>query len=222
MLEKRNHFTPEERNILSVAFKNLVTSKRTTWRTINAVEQSQRGNNNNRRNSKSTTSQSNGNDPNNIRASTKTAINSYKAVIEERLHANCQSICNLLMQNVIPRVEKRCRDNNVAAVEERAFFYKMVGDYCRYASESVSSEASRRRATGLKEQALHTYKKSLEISTAPKGGLPPYNSVRLGLALNFSVFYYEIMGDARSACQVAKAALQAAMEVIDDCSEDVF
>ena len=34
------HFTSDERNLLSVAFKNLVTPKRTTWRTILAVEQS--------------------------------------------------------------------------------------------------------------------------------------------------------------------------------------
>jgi len=32
------HFTPDERNLLSVSFKNLVTPKRTTWRTILAVE----------------------------------------------------------------------------------------------------------------------------------------------------------------------------------------
>ena len=39
-LKERNHFTPDERNMLSSAFKNLVTPKRTTWRTIIAVEQS--------------------------------------------------------------------------------------------------------------------------------------------------------------------------------------
>ncbi len=38
LLKSRSHFSPEERNIISVAFKNLVTPKRTTWRTINAVE----------------------------------------------------------------------------------------------------------------------------------------------------------------------------------------
>jgi 14-3-3 protein epsilon len=32
------HFTPDERNLISVSFKNLVTPKRTTWRTILAVE----------------------------------------------------------------------------------------------------------------------------------------------------------------------------------------
>ena len=39
-IRNRSHFTPDERNLLSVAFKNLVTPKRTTWRTIMAVEQS--------------------------------------------------------------------------------------------------------------------------------------------------------------------------------------
>ena len=38
-LQSKSHFTPDERNLFSVAFKNLVTPKRTTWRTIMAVEQ---------------------------------------------------------------------------------------------------------------------------------------------------------------------------------------
>ena len=40
---------------------------------------------------------------------------------------------------VLPRVEKRYRDLNIKNMEERTFFYKMVGDYNRYASESASS-----------------------------------------------------------------------------------
>lgn len=42
-VRRDGHFTPEERNLLSVSFKNLVTPKRTTWRTIIAVEQSSHG-----------------------------------------------------------------------------------------------------------------------------------------------------------------------------------
>ena len=38
ILQKRDHFTNEERQMLSVAFKNLITPRRTTWRTIVAVE----------------------------------------------------------------------------------------------------------------------------------------------------------------------------------------
>ena len=35
VLMNREHFTSEERSMLSAAFKTLVTPRRTTWRTIN-------------------------------------------------------------------------------------------------------------------------------------------------------------------------------------------
>ncbi len=36
--------------------------------------------------------------------------------------------------------------------------------------------------------------------------LAPTNPIRLGLALNFSVFFYEIMGKQQKACELAKSA----------------
>ena len=36
---KGGDVTSDERNLLSVAFKNLISSKRTAWRTISAIEQ---------------------------------------------------------------------------------------------------------------------------------------------------------------------------------------
>ena len=123
---------------------------------------------------------------------------------------------------MIPRVEKRYRDKNVKSVEERAFFYKMIGDYNRYASESASSADSKQRLPAFKQGALDAYKKSLQLCSRKDSGILPFNTVRLGLALNFSVFYYEIMGDAKQACTIAKEALESAIEVIDDCSEENF
>ena len=67
----------------------------------------------------------------------------------------------MLSEHVIPRVEKRYRDKNVRSVEERAFFYKMIGDYNRYASESASSEDSKMRLPGFKRGAQDAYSKSL-------------------------------------------------------------
>lgn len=93
-------------------------------------------------------------------------------------------------------------------LEERAFFYKMVGDYFRYASEAASSKASKERLTKFKKGALEAYKKSLDICQT---GLKPFNSVSLGLALNFSVFQYEVMKDPRKACEIAKNALEEAL-----------
>ena len=44
----------------------------------------------------------------------------------------------------------------------------------------------------------------------PECGIKPYNPVKLGLALNFSVFHFEIMSDANKACEIARAALKSA------------
>ncbi len=35
--------------------------------------------------------------------------------------------------------------------------------------------------------------------------MPPTHPIRLGLALNYSVFHYEIAGEAEKACELAKS-----------------
>ena len=47
------------------------------------------------------------------------------------------------------------------------------------------------------------------------GGLRPTNPIRLGLALNFSVFHYEIRNDQDRACELAKAAFDDAIAKLD-------
>ena len=123
----------------------------------------------------------------------------YKAVNEERLHRNCQSIIDILMQHTIPKVEKRIQDKKISSMEERAFFYKMVGDYNRYAAESCQGVFdAEKRLKKFKKGALSAYGKSLDLcNNRSDNGIRPYNPVKLGLALNFSVFYFEIIGDAR-------------------------
>lgn len=66
---------------------------------------------------------------------------------------------------------------------------------------------------------MEGYRKAFEIC---QKGLKPFNTVRLGLALNYSVFQYEVMGDPRKACEIASSALEEALEVIDECSEETF
>jgi len=48
------------------------------------------------------------------------------------------------------------------------------------------------------------------------------NPIRLGLALNFSVFYYEVMNDHKRACELGESALTEALEKIDDVDEEMF
>ena len=44
----------------------------------------------------------------------------------------------------------------------------------------------------------------------------------MGLALNFSVFHYEVLNDHKKACQLGEAALQVALDQIDDVDEETF
>ena len=46
------------------------------------------------------------------------------------------------------------------------------------------------------------------------------NPIRLGLALNFSVFHYEVMNDRKKACELGEQALTEALEMIDDVDEE--
>ena len=98
--------------------------------------------------------------------------------------------------------------------EGRAFFLKMVGDYYRYMAESATGDVLAKARDG----ALQHYGEA-ETAAQP---LNACNPIKLGLALNFSVFHYEVMQDNRKACILAENALQEAMNKIDDVDEETF
>merc|ERR1712038_345631 len=46
--------------------------------------------------------------------------------------------------------------------------------------------------------------------------------IRLGLALNFSVFYYEVLNSPEQACSLAKSAFDDAIQELDTLSEESY
>ena len=46
--------------------------------------------------------------------------------------------------------------------------------------------------------------------------------IRLGLALNYSVFYFEIMSEPKKACELAKSVFDNAINEIDDVEETQY
>ena len=98
--------------------------------------------------------------------------------------------------------------------ESKAFFQKMIGDYYRYVAESATGQILEESKQG----ALEGYKQSDILSKE----LNACNPIRLGLALNFSVFYYEVMSDHKKACELGESALTEALEKIDDVDEETF
>ena len=77
----------------------------------------------------------------------------------------------------------------------------MKGDYYRYLAEVAIGDA---RAAVL-DDSQKAYQEAFEIA---KSKMQPTHPIRLGLALNFSVFYYEILNSPEKACQLAKTVSQ--------------
>jgi hypothetical protein len=83
--------------------------------------------------------------------------------------------------------------------ETKAFFYKMIEDYYRYVAECAVSylvAAPDKLEEEVKNGALENYQSAGDASKS----LNACNPIRLGLALNFSVFYYEVMNNHSQAC----------------------
>ena len=91
----------------------------------------------------------------------------------------------------------------------------MKGDYYRYLAE-VAAEEDRATAVGNSQEA---YQAAFDIS---KIDMAPTHPIRLGLALNFSVFYYEINNAPEQACTLAKQAFDDAIAELDTLNEESY
>ncbi|KPU72725.1 uncharacterized protein Dana_GF23073, isoform C [Drosophila ananassae] len=177
--------TVEERNLLSVAYKNVIGARRASWRIITSIEQKEE---------------------------TKGAeeklemIKTYRGQVEKELRDICSDILNVLEKHLIP-----CATTG----ESKVFYYKMKGDYHRYLAEFATGSDRKDAA----EKSLIAYKEASDIAM---NDLPPTHPIRLGLALNFSVFYYEILNSPDRACRLAKAAFDDAIAELDTLSEESY
>jgi len=99
--------------------------------------------------------------------------------------------------------------------ESKVFYLKMKGDYYRYLAEVAVADAK----AAVVDDSQKAYQDAFEIS---KGQMQPTHPIRLGLALNFSVFYYEILNSPDKACQLAKQAFDDAIAELDTLNEDSY
>ena len=63
------------------------------------------------------------------------------------------------------------------------------------------------------------YKEAMAVATTD---LVVTHPIRLGLALNFSVFHYEVLGNPEEACKMARQAFEDAIAELDSVSEDSY
>jgi 14-3-3 protein epsilon len=175
----------EERNLLSVAYKNAVGSRRAAWRIITSVEQKEK---------------TKGNDEQAKYAK------EYCSKVEGELQTICDTILNLLKEFLTPKA---------SGGESKVFYWKMQGDYYRYIAEFSVDDAKKAAA----EDARKAYK---EASDVAEKDLPVTHPIRLGLALNFSVFQYEVLSNPEEACKMARTAFEDAIAELDNVAEDSY
>merc|ERR1712187_1081322 len=85
--------------------------------------------------------------------------------------------------------------------EAKVFFMKMKGDYHRYHAEfQADKDDSANKANTAYSDAL----------VQAKDLLSPAHPIRLGLALNYSVFFNEVLGNAAEAVKLARATCEQA------------
>jgi 14-3-3 protein epsilon len=179
--EKNVELSVEERNLLSVAYKNVIGSRRASWRVLSSIEQKT--------------------DEKNLNL-----VVEYKRKIEDELVKICADILSIIVNKLVP---------NSTNEEGKVFYYKMKGDYHRYLSEFQDGDIRKQSSS----DALAAYESA---STIAGGSLAPTHPIRLGLALNFSVFYYEILNSPDRACNLAKSAFDDAIAELDTLSEESY
>jgi len=201
--KNEENLTVDERNLLSVAYKNVVGSRRASWRTLNAESQDEKN---------------------------ASLVSSYKLIVEVELKEICNDVLSLLKDTLIKegygenlKKEKEETDKNDTETtdkekpkepkdtegEAQVFYLKMAGDYFRYLAEAVQNQEDEKKAAEYYKIAFELSEKVLE----------PTHPIRLGLALNYSVCFYEILKDKAKACQIAKDAFDQAISKLDKLEE---
>jgi 14-3-3 protein epsilon len=183
--EIEQELSVEERNLLSVAYKNAVGSRRAAWRIITSVEAKEKtkGNEENAKHAKE-----------------------YCVKVESELQKICTDILTLLDGPLITLA---------STGESKVFYQKMKADYYRYIAEFSNG--------GDKDSAAENARKAYEeAKKVADKDLAVTHPIRLGLALNYSVFQYEVLQNPDEACKMARTAFEEAIAELDNVAEDSY
>ena len=179
---KTEDLTSDERNLLSIAYKNTISQDRQAIRTLLAYE---------------------------LKEAKKSDspylefIREYKVKVQKELEDLCNKINATIDSSLLPKA---------TTDEAKVFYHKMKGDYYRYIAENVDGDVKKKYS----ELGLASYNAALEASKS----IDYKNPIKLGLALNLSVFYYEVVANRDEACKLAKETLDKSKEALQGVDEE--
>merc|ERR1712224_548928 len=130
----------------------------------------------------------------------------YCSKVETELQKICDTILGLLDGNLIPKSSNG---------ESKVFYQKMKADYYRYIAEFSDGD----KKSGAAEKARLAYE---DASKVAEKDLVVTHPIRLGLALNYSVFQYEVLQNPDEACKMARTAFEDAIAELDNVAEDSY
>mmetsp|Transcript_39932 Transcript_39932/g.79957 ORF Transcript_39932/g.79957 Transcript_39932/m.79957 type:complete len:265 (-) Transcript_39932:366-1160(-) len=189
---KNGELGTEERNILSVAFKNVVSSRRASLRICRSLIKK--------------VESTGGTKLENVRTYTKR--------VEDELKKLCGEILELLDGSLIAKAE--------GDAEGVVFYMKMKADYYRYSAEvegSTDGTGAESGSAALKEATAKAHNAYKEATAVAEEKLRPTHPIRLGLALNYSVFLFEGADQQKEACAHANAAFEASIAELDSLTD---
>ncbi|KAI8126913.1 14-3-3 protein zeta [Lucilia cuprina] len=235
----------EERNLLSVAYKNVVGARRSSWRVISSIEQKTEAS-----------------------ARKQQLAREYRERVEKELREICYEVLGLLDKYLIPKASNP--ESKVFYLKMKGDYYRYLAEVATGDARNTvvdDSQTAYQDAFEIskgKMQPTHPIRLGLalnfsvfyyEILNSPdkacqlakqvnitptkavvedskkayqeafdiaKNKMQPTHPIRLGLALNFSVFYYEIINSPARACHLAKQAFDDAIAELDTLNEDSY
>ncbi|GMH72066.1 hypothetical protein TL16_g05819 [Triparma laevis f. inornata] len=207
------------------AQQNVIGSRRASWRVVTSIEQKGEGDK-------------------------LVIIKDYKQKIEGELVDICNDILAIIENHLIPNSSSE--EGKVFYYKMKGDYHRYLAEFQTgqdrkasagsaldaYQVRSKRSEATSEECYYLpvefKPQQFSTTKSNFvatllrtllryqAASTIASADLPPTHPIRLGLALNFSVFYYEILNSPDRACHIAKQAFDDAIAELDTLSEESY
>lgn len=208
--------TVEERNLLSVAYKNVIGARRASWRIISSIEQKEE---------------------NKGVEEKLEMIKNYRSQVEKELRDICSDILDVLDKHLIP-----CATTG----ESKVFYYKMKGDYHRYLAEFATGndrkEAAENSLVAYKAASdiamtdlppTHPIRLGLALNFSVSFKFSSFLSQLVERFIDLTifyyhhhhhqqVFYYEILNAPDRACRLAKAAFDDAIAELDTLSEESY
>ncbi|KAM7540867.1 hypothetical protein Aperf_G00000022556 [Anoplocephala perfoliata] len=174
--------SPNDRNLLTVAYKNAILPRRRALDEISmAVQNAEREN-----------------------APNYKCFLEYRRVVEGEIR--------ILVRKCLAFINS-CLLKDSDQPETKAFYYFLTADCYRYLAEFETGY----ERTESAENALKAYKNAFEIAS---GNLNATDPLRLGIALNFGIFYFDIVHCVDRACKIVQAAYDDAVAELDNLSEE--